>query len=202
VTEPESFRRRQAATVVAHLSDFNPELRTHGFGDDQSDQWSVAVRVPDSAEDLIVMAQDLLLCVEPHSHGEPLFPISPEVLAAVRQAIEQTEVAFRQICDERKPAGEDFMGDCIDPAASIDMRRSDTPESQARIVVTNPADIPRMPIPMILTCPCCGARHVDRGEYATKPHHTHACQSCGICWRPAVQPTVGVQFLPGFKDDP
>lgn len=56
------------------------------------------------------------------------------------------------------------------------------------------------PIPMILTCPSCSARHVDAGEFATKPHHTHACQSCGTTWRPAIVATVGVQFLPGFKD--
>lgn len=55
-------------------------------------------------------------------------------------------------------------------------------------------------IPMLLWCPGCGARHIDVGEFATKPHHTHACQACGMCWRPAVVNTVGVQFLPGFKD--
>jgi hypothetical protein len=56
------------------------------------------------------------------------------------------------------------------------------------------------PIPMILHCPQCNARHIDAGEYATKSHHTHACQSCGTVWRPAIGATVGVQFLPGFKD--
>lgn len=56
------------------------------------------------------------------------------------------------------------------------------------------------PIQMLLTCPGCNARHIDAGEFATKPHHTHACQACGMCWRPAVVATVGVQFLPGFKD--
>ena len=55
-------------------------------------------------------------------------------------------------------------------------------------------------IPMILTCIQCGARHIDKGEFATKPHHTHACQVCGVVWRPAIVDTVGVQFLPGFKD--
>lgn len=57
-------------------------------------------------------------------------------------------------------------------------------------------------IPMILTCPACNVRHIDAGEFATKPHHTHACQSCGMVWRPALVPTVGVQYLPGFKDEP
>lgn len=55
------------------------------------------------------------------------------------------------------------------------------------------------PIPMLLWCPGCLARHIDR-DFANKPHHTHACQSCGMTWRPAIVPTVGVQFLPGFKD--
>lgn len=58
----------------------------------------------------------------------------------------------------------------------------------------------KIPIPMILTCPSCSERHIDDGEFADKPHHTHACQSCGMCWRPAIVPTCGVQFLPGFKN--
>ncbi len=57
------------------------------------------------------------------------------------------------------------------------------------------------PIPMLLWCPACGARHLDEGEFATKPHHTHACQGCGLVWRPAIVPTVGEQFLPGFKNE-
>lgn len=56
------------------------------------------------------------------------------------------------------------------------------------------------PIPMRLTCPDCGQLHVDTGEFATRSHHTHACQNCGHVWRPAVVATVGVRFLPGFKD--
>lgn len=57
-------------------------------------------------------------------------------------------------------------------------------------------------IPMILHCPMpsCGARHIDEGEFATKIHHTHACQTCGHVWRPALVATVGVQFLPGYKN--
>ena len=56
------------------------------------------------------------------------------------------------------------------------------------------------PVPIILSFPQCHARHIDRGEFATKHHHTHSCQACGACWRPAVVATVGVQYLPGFKD--
>lgn len=58
------------------------------------------------------------------------------------------------------------------------------------------------PIAMWLSCPHCKARHIDEGDFATKPHHTHACQSCGLTWRPSIVPTVGVLFLPGFKNEP
>lgn len=70
-------------------------------------------------------------------------------------------------------------------------------------------------ISMILTCPGlvnldpndpasplipCGARHIDKGAFATKAHHTHSCQRCGHTWRPAKEYTRGVHFIPGFKD--
>ena len=57
------------------------------------------------------------------------------------------------------------------------------------------------PIPMILVCPACGSRHIDEGAWILNRHHTHACQECGMVWRPAVVATVGVKFLPGFKDE-
>lgn len=56
-------------------------------------------------------------------------------------------------------------------------------------------------IPMRLHCPECGALHIDEGEFAMQPHHTHACQHCGAVWRPAIVHTVGVRFLPGFKNE-
>ncbi len=58
------------------------------------------------------------------------------------------------------------------------------------------------PIPIRLNCPECGELHVDEGEFATRPHHTHSCQHCGMVWRPAVVNTVGVRFLPGFGEQP
>lgn len=57
------------------------------------------------------------------------------------------------------------------------------------------------PIPMIMHCPECGARHVDEGEFASRAHRTHSCQSCGFVWRPALVPTVGVRFLPGYENE-
>lgn len=64
-----------------------------------------------------------------------------------------------------------------------------------------PAPADPAPIPMLLWCPACHARHVDKGRFATKPHRDHSCQACGLTWRPALVPTVGVQFLPGYKDE-
>ena len=58
------------------------------------------------------------------------------------------------------------------------------------------------PMPMRLHCPTCHLLHVDVGEFATKPHRDHVCQSCGMVWRPALVPTVGVRFLPGHKNKP
>lgn len=57
------------------------------------------------------------------------------------------------------------------------------------------------PIPMRIVCPDCKKLHIDEGEFVTKIHHTHSCQYCGLTWRPAVPATVGVRFLPGFKDE-
>lgn len=56
------------------------------------------------------------------------------------------------------------------------------------------------PVPMLLWCPECGERHIDKDGFELKPHHTHACQHCGHVWRPAIEATCGVQFLPGFKN--
>lgn len=56
------------------------------------------------------------------------------------------------------------------------------------------------PIAMRITCPECGELHIDEGEYATTPHSTHVCQKCGLPWKPSLEPTVGVRFLPGTKN--
>ncbi len=51
------------------------------------------------------------------------------------------------------------------------------------------------PIPMVLSCPTCGERHIDQDEWAIRPHRTHRCQSCGAQWRPSHRSTVGVRDL-------
>lgn len=56
------------------------------------------------------------------------------------------------------------------------------------------------PVPMRMPCPTCGQLHEDIGRWSVTPHHTHACQFCGMVWRPAIRNTVGVKFLPGFRN--
>ncbi len=75
--------------------------------------------------------------------------------------------------------------------------------SIAQVRVRDLEEAAGKPIPLILTCPAptCGARHIDEGAWATRIHHTHSCQSCGFTWRPAVVATVGVRFLPGFRNE-
>ena len=47
-------------------------------------------------------------------------------------------------------------------------------------------------VPLQLMCPNCGKQHIDRDEWATRPHRTHLCEYCGNKWRPYMGATVGV----------
>jgi hypothetical protein len=73
-------------------------------------------------------------------------------------------------------------------------------DPEGRMTAWHGKSDPLFTIPMILNCPGCGERHIDEGEFVYVPHHTHACQGCGLVWRPAKINTHGVQFLPGYKN--
>lgn len=45
---------------------------------------------------------------------------------------------------------------------------------------------------MKLTCPKCQEQHVDAGEWATRLHRKHKCESCDHVWQPSEKWTVGV----------
>lgn len=75
------------------------------------------------------------------------------------------------------------------------------------------------PIPMLLHCPACGAKHVDAPEFCSfceeagacfagmesfpktctawlnPPHRSHRCQACDHVWRPADVCTTGVDAI-------
>lgn len=53
--------------------------------------------------------------------------------------------------------------------------------------------------PKELFCPKCNTQHIDEGEWKTKPHRTHQCQSCLHEWKPFDYCTVGVSKTPVVK---
>lgn len=116
-------------------------------------------------------------------------PAAPEVEPLVSPATEGEEVVFW-----RKSVSDLFT----------DVRSLlDTDELWKQFLTLadrhRPSEAPPV-IEMLLWCPECSERHVDEGQWAVNRHHTHACQHCGHVWRPAVECTRGVRFLPGFRN--
>ena len=83
------------------------------------------------------------------------------------------------------------------------VRTLDEMKERPNEVIATPVEEPAAaePIPMLLYCPECCARHVDVHEWATTPHRSHVCQECGHIFRPALVATVGVIFLPGTRNE-
>jgi predicted RNA-binding Zn-ribbon protein involved in translation (DUF1610 family) len=94
-----------------------------------------------------------------------------------------------------------FLVDLVTGEANETLRMDTTVITLGAIITEAERAFAAVPVPMLIYCPECGARHIDEGEFATKVHHTHSCQTCGLTWRPAVVPTDGVRFLPGFKNE-
>ena len=57
-------------------------------------------------------------------------------------------------------------------------------------------------IPMLLWCPACHERHIDVARVRDEAPSYACMPGLWLAWRPAIVPTVGVQFLPGFKNEP
>lgn len=80
---------------------------------------------------------------------------------------------------------------CVDPDCLVHA----TPASPAASQPVAPpagAEVETVIIPSLLFCPKCHAKHVDEGEWETRPHRTHLCLSCGNEWRVTVR---GTQFI-------
>jgi hypothetical protein len=147
---------------------------------------------------------------EPAPRGEsvhgPIFEAIVEAndqrIAAQREAAdpEAARVELENVlCEAARDYAEHFEAiDAID--CPTDEQHAALNEAWATLAEAARVWATRTPIPITLWCPN-GHRHVDKGAFAVKSHHTHACQTCGITWRPAVVDTVGVQHLPGFKDE-
>jgi len=142
-------------------------------------------------------------------------PESARCIFCLGKHIEQQNAQIKSLQADVKAAEEERIGESINDGRRdiaevlVGALQPDliVPLAEKMVVriVDDPYDgirelIAESPVPIILFCPSCNARHIDEGTFATKPHHTHSCQYCGFTWRPAVAPTVGVRFLPGFKD--
>jgi predicted RNA-binding Zn-ribbon protein involved in translation (DUF1610 family) len=111
--------------------------------------------------------------------------VSARTLRKLRRDLAQLQRDYEtrgQVCVDMSNEASRLMNEAADLRCAITLARNE-------------------PVPMRLNCPECGELHIDEGAFATKPHHTHACQACGNVWRPAVRNTVGVRFLPGFKNE-
>jgi hypothetical protein len=139
-------------------------------------------------------------CACGKQHGPKGHPITTSELFAITESLKAS--IFR--VDRRVSTLEDKVRREVDFGVDFGIPASNpfglSAMSAARERIINPPPRDPPPIPMLLSCPACHARHIDEGEFVTKIHHTHACQSCGHCWRPAIVPTIGVQFLPGFRN--
>lgn len=88
----------------------------------------------------------------------------------------------------------------VSPAAAADtvQRAAEILEERLtplEVLFTAPAAC-EGPVPIALHCPKCSTEHVDRDEWATKPHRTHLCEKCGNEWQPCDFDSVGVASNP------
>jgi len=124
-------------------------------------------------------------------------------------ATQPTPVAHKlwDLLDDIDSASDAIKPRDLDGYRRFYSRALDTAKKRHTLLVSNgyaltePAAPPREPLAILLDCPVCHARHIDVGKFATKPHTTHACQACGHVWKPSKEPTVGVQFLPGYQNE-
>lgn len=135
------------------------------------------------------------LCVEGCILGKTLqeiVPLGAEAAAAQYQAAQASPEGLSDALNRERDMHRRTLAelDASERALKLTTERLREAEQQSK----------GGPVPMLLWCPACHARHLDVGEFAEKPHHTHACQSCGLAWRPAIVATIGVQFLPGFRN--
>lgn len=152
------------------------------------------IAVAKSSDAFLLGMQDRMIAAEALAKGEGM-NTSLQRIANALDAMVGAEKVVKKAFDEVKAS---LPPDENNPDRACGFCSTPICEHIGRIV--DRAEIRSAAIPMLLSCPCCHARHIDTGTFAVKQHHTHACQFCGVTWRPAIVDTVGVQFLPGFKD--
>ncbi len=131
----------------------------------------------------------------------------------VYASLDRTRVVLEGFCDQWAARHREIVlalgmtGDNDHTAAIAEIGLWKERLAHQRSVITNYVEkkvVPTDPFAIMMPCPKCGVLHVDVGEFATKPHHTHACQNkkCGLVWRPSGAPTVGIAYIPEFINEP
>jgi predicted house-cleaning noncanonical NTP pyrophosphatase (MazG superfamily) len=116
--------------------------------------------------------------------------------AAARK--EDTDPVVEELADvmESIAALEAHLGASTVIRASV--RKSEKREEKGRF--TNIVMALDAPEPLILHCPKCGTKHVDKGIWGTtRIHRTHLCSGCGELWKPFAHATVGVEDVAVYK---
>jgi hypothetical protein len=174
--EPSDTRHRHCVTCGHALLEYVATMTVHERVDDPSG----AVVVP-----VLYRCANCGAMEAPYRRVEP--PPVEQVTFGFDAPRAPTEFVECATC-HAKPGAPELCGSCLHNRSAIALLNRQLGDKCA-------------PIPMRLHCPLCHELHVDQGTFATKPHRDHVCQHCGHVWRPALVPTVGVQFLPGYKDE-
>lgn len=197
--------RASKPSYVRRLRDLLEILDIEDAADRHEDALALAQQAMDARVDLnsvrVALSEGGVLgAVHPATAVRSLFYARDEAVKEGERRIaaleEKHEEALQAIVERLAAALGWEAGVRFRPDAVFDAVGSQLSSEAARQECREKAQ----PIPLLLACPACNERHIDKGEYATKPHRTHACQHCGCLWRPANVPTVGVLFLPGTKD--
>ncbi len=125
---------------------------------------------------------------------------SPRAAAALRRTIEEVRADEREHETFRswQKAFHEEEGRPMEPVDAWQIRAMLDAAPAAPVAESEP-------IPMLLFCPRCGTQHIDAPEvvsdarpvlyadaWTNPPHRSHLCRGCGMIWRPADVPTVGV----------
>jgi hypothetical protein len=114
-----------------------------------------------------------------------------EALAWAAEEVERAERIRRDRCAEYCAATASDEPNAWDTYNAAHGELADA-RAALRTAERYAARVASEPERLALWCPKCGARHLDEGEWATRPHRTHLCLACGETWRPSERATVGV----------
>ena len=133
-------------------------------------------------------------------HSEMLSLLRAKIIEEVEELVEAIDAKSPHVIEELADVSEVVMAlrACLGPFEVDEKIREkffDRGSFMRGVVMTI---VPA--VPMILHCPKCGEKHVDRGIFGTTHvHRTHLCHACGETWKPFDYATVGVEDVAVYK---